>query len=374
MTPETMTDEDGQMGNSVAARVQDHMAPAVRVGPAADTVLDCGMARKTGVETAGGMMRGLGCALVLALAGCAQPGATPGAAAPGQAGGQAGAQTVFPGFGGFQMPTLRWPSGGIFGTAAGGTGAATQQVTDPFAGQGVKTPAAVAGQQAAAAGTAATTHTVVAGETAWSIARRYGITVQELARANGLSEAMSVRTGQRLAIPATGAGGQVVVAAPGVGSATPQPPSSTQPLPNEQTRPVAAATAAPAASAPNLGQTRTAASGSGKFAMPASGSIIRTYRKGTNEGIDIAAAPGSAVKAAAGGTVAAVTRDTDGVPIVVVRHDDGLMTVYAGVDKLSVNKGDSVSRGQSIGAARSSGVLHFEVRKGFDSVDPEGYL
>ena len=108
--------------------------------------------------------------------------------------------------------------------------------------------------------------------------------------------------------------------------------------------------------------------------MPASGSIIRTYKKGTNEGIDIAAAPGSPVKAASGGTVAAVTRDTDGVPIVVVRHDDGLMTVYAGVDKLSVNKGDSVSRGQSIGAARSSGVLHFEVRKGFDSVDPEGYL
>ena len=60
--------------------------------------------------------------------------------------------------------------------------------------------------------------------------------------------------------------------------------------------------------------------------------------------------------------------------IVVVRHDDGLMTVYAGVDKLSVAKGDTVKRGQSIGAARNSGVVHFEVRQGFDSVDPEDYL
>lgn len=348
------------MVNSVAARMQDRAGLVVNAArtdrQGAGSVRDGGTGRR--------LVGGMACALVLVLAGCAQQGAAPGAA-----GGAAGAQSVIPGFGGLQMPVLRWPPGGIFG-GAGAAGATTQQVTDPFAGQGAQTQSAAGGQQAA--GTAATVHTVAAGETAWSVARRYGITVQDLARANGLPETMTVRAGQRLAIPATGAAGRAVVAAPGVGSATPQPPSSTQPLPNEQTRPTG--TAAPATAAPDLGQTRTAASGSGKFAMPASGSIIRTYKKGTNEGIDIAAAPGSPVKAAGGGTVAAVTRDTDGVPIVVVRHDDGLMTVYAGVDKLSVNKGDSVSRGQSIGAARSSGVLHFEVRKGFDSVDPEGYL
>lgn len=359
MTPDATTDEDGQMVNSEAMRTQERLGPVVNAAPSGRQ----GAGRARGGRTARHLAGVMGCALVLALAGCAQQGAAPGAA-----GGAAGTQqSVIPGLGGLQMPVLRWPSGGIFGGAAGG--AVTQQVTDPFAGQGVQGQSGAGGQQA---GTAATIHTVAAGETAWSIARRYGITVQDLARANGLPETMTVRAGQRLAIPAVGAAGRAVVAAPGVGSATPQPPSSTQPLPNEQTRPAGAA--APATAAPDLGQTRTAASGSGKFAMPASGSIIRTYKKGSNEGIDIAAAPGSPVKAAGGGTVAAVTRDTDGVPIVVVRHDDGLMTVYAGVDKLSVNKGDSVSRGQSIGAARSSGVLHFEVRNGFDSVDPEGYL
>lgn len=329
-------------------------------------------------------------ALTVALAGCVQPGAFPGTAAPAAGtpgaaapaapaapGATAGAPATpgmtVPGLGRVQLPYIQWPR------PAGQAGATAQaQVTDPFAGQGVLQPGATAGGTARAAAAApavapAQAHTVAAGETAWSVARRYGITVQDLARANGLPETMSVRVGQRLTIPArTVAAASNVVTAPGVGSATPRPPSAAQPLPGEQTRPASAP--APAAQAPNLGSTRTAASGTGTFAMPVSGSIMRAYKKGTNEGIDISAAPGSPIKAAGGGTVAAVTRDTDGVPIVVVRHDNGLMTVYAGVDKLSVGKGDSVSRGQSIGATRNSGVLHFEVRNGFESVDPEDHL
>ncbi|MDO5370889.1 M23 family metallopeptidase [Paracoccus sp. (in: a-proteobacteria)] len=323
------------------------------------------------------------CALALALAGCTQPpGAVPGAfPAPSAAG--AGPSMTVAGLGRLQMPQIQWPRGAAAAGTTAAAGGGTAQVSDPFAGQGVRQPAvpgagaprgsASAAPSGGGAAASARSHTVAAGETAWSIARRYGVPVQDLARANGLPETMSLRLGQRLVIPASGTAATAsVVAAPGVGSATPRPPSSAQPLPGEETRPASAPP--PRAPAPDLGSTRTAASGSGKFAMPASGSIARAYRKGTNEGIDIAAAPGSPIKAAGSGTVAAVTRDTDGVPIVVVRHDDGLMTVYAGVDKLSVNKGDSVSRGQAIGAARSSGLLHFEVRNGFDSVDPEDYL
>ena len=83
---------------------------------------------------------------------------------------------------------------------------------------------------------------------------------------------------------------------------------------------------------------------------------------------------GTAVKAAGRGTVAAVTQDTTGTPIVVVRHDGNLMTVYTGLDGLDVAKGDSVSAGQSLGKAGRGGLVHFEVRQGFDSVDPEKYL
>ena len=109
---------------------------------------------------------------------------------------------------------------------------------------------------------------------------------------------------------------------------------------------------------------------------PVQGSIIRAYSKGKNDGINIQAAPGTAVKAADSGTVAAITKSAEGVPIVVIRHTDNLLTVYANVTDVSVSKGDSVSKGASIAKLRSGddAFVHFEVRKGFDSVDPSPYL
>jgi LysM repeat protein len=258
----------------------------------------------------------------------------------------------------------------------------TGQVTDPFAGQGVRTPQ-VPDAPAAAPSPAATAasvggqprqHVVTSGETAWSIARKYGVAVQDLAAWNGLPSSMSVRIGQRLIVPVPGQkapDATQVTTAPGTGSPTPRPPSAAQPLPDERTQPVA--TPAPSSAAPDLGSTRTAAS-AGRFSMPVSGAIIRTYEKGKNDGIDISAQAGTAVKAAGRGSVAAITRDTAGTPIVVLRHDNGLMTVYTGLDGLDVAKGDSVSAGQSLGKAGSGGFVHFEVRRGFESTDPEDYL
>ena len=48
------------------------------------------------------------------------------------------------------------------------------------------------------------------------------------------------------------------------------------------------------------------------------------------------------VVAAAAGTVAAITQDTAQTPIIVIRHDGGLLTVYAGVAGTTVKKGDKV--------------------------------
>ena len=109
---------------------------------------------------------------------------------------------------------------------------------------------------------------------------------------------------------------------------------------------------------------------------PVQGSIIRAYSKGKNEGINIKGTPGAAVKAADSGTVAAITKSADGIPIVVIRHPDNLLTVYANVSNVSVAKGDSVSKGASIAKLRAGddAFVHFEVRNGFDSVDPTPYL
>ena len=221
-------------------------------------------------------------------------------------------------------------------------------------------------------------HQVAPGETAFSIARAYNVPVAALAEWNGLGADLALRTGQFLLIPTVDSDVQVAAldapVAPGQGSPTPLPPSAAAPLPTEDT--TVAAAPAPAPAPTQLSQDQTAASDTSRLRMPAQGQIIRPYQKGKNEGIGIAAAAGTPVAAADEGTVAAITRDTEQVPILVVRHEDNLLTVYAGVDNITVEKGDKVQRGQKIAEVRAANpsFLHFEVREGFDSVDPMPYL
>ncbi|MCE8417665.1 peptidoglycan DD-metalloendopeptidase family protein [Rhodovulum sulfidophilum] len=227
-------------------------------------------------------------------------------------------------------------------------------------------------------------HKVARGETAYSIARLYNVTPRALADWNGLGPDLTVREGQYLLIPVASeprhqsgtatAGASAAAAAqttekPGQGSAVSPPPSAATPLPRPET------TAKPAVPAsPQMAKEATAATA--RFAMPVSGSIIRGYQKGKNDGVDISAKAGTAVKAAADGTVAAITRDTDQVPILVVRHADNMLSVYANIDGIAVQKGAKVTRGQTVAQVRSGNpaFLHFELRKGFESVDPMPYL
>ncbi|MFN4173053.1 MAG: peptidoglycan DD-metalloendopeptidase family protein [Pseudorhodobacter sp.] len=216
-------------------------------------------------------------------------------------------------------------------------------------------------------------HRVARGETAYSIARLYNVNVRALADWNGLGADLALREGQYLLIPTAAtppASASAAATAPGAGSPTPVPPSAATPLPAERTTPAASANSNAPAS-PNLGAQRTQAS-SARFAMPVEGRIIREYAKGRNEGIDIAANAGTPVRAAGDGTVAAITRDTNQIPIMVIRHSDNLLTVYAGIDGLTVAKGATVKRGQTIAVVRQANpaFLHFEVRRGVDSVDP----
>ncbi|MDP2494969.1 LysM peptidoglycan-binding domain-containing M23 family metallopeptidase [Shimia thalassica] len=229
-------------------------------------------------------------------------------------------------------------------------------------------------------------HKVQRGETAFTISRLYDVSVRSLADWNGLDSSFTIRENQILLIPpkvaqtsststsapaaaaTTAAAGATAAAVtkPGQGSATPTPPSSTKPLPKADEKAVA-----PPAS-PDLGKTQSTTS---KMGYPVNGKIIRPYSKGKNNGIDISAAAGSAVKAASDGKVAAITTDADNIKIVVLRHSDNMMTVYYNVDDVKVSKGASVKRGQTLASIPSKdNFVHFEVRKGFDSVDPMPYL
>lgn len=269
-----------------------------------------------------------------------------------------------------EMGGLITPTTTATGVGPVDVGAIATTALDRVAGS---TPAATTAPKSS--GAEPTRHKVRRGETAFSIARSYNVSAKALGEWNGLGPNLDIREGQFLIIPvasATAPNRPEQVSAPGQGSATPTPPSATKPLPDEKTTPGASKPKETPAS-PGLASGRTSTT---KMVMPVSGSIIRPYAKGRNDGIDIAASAGAPVKAAAAGTVAAITKDTEQTPIIVIRHDGNLLTVYAGVDAITVKKGDAVQRGQTIAKVRAGTptFLHFEVRKGVDSTDPVPFL
>ena len=108
------------------------------------------------------------------------------------------------------------------------------------------------------------------------------------------------------------------------------------------------------------------------FAYPVNGKIIRDYVKNKTDGIDLSAPEGTEIVAAEKGIVAAITADTQEVPIIVLKHEGGLLTVYAGVGDIIVKEKEEVVRMQKLGTMQPGNppYLHFEVRRGFESIDP----
>lgn len=220
-------------------------------------------------------------------------------------------------------------------------------------------------------------HRVEAGETAYSIARLYGVSVTALASWNGLGPDLAVRENQELLIPVVSGANQIRTGtadtAPGQGTPATPPPSAAQPLPEN-----IVAAAEPAS--PELGQYRTPPGG--RLSRPVEGPITRDYNpSGTggerNDGVGFSVPAGTPVRAAGSGEVALVSESLGGLgTIVLIRHADDLITVYGRVDDVSVSRGQQVQAGQTIGsvAEGENPGLHFEVRRGTESVDPTTYI
>ena len=136
--------------------------------------------------------------------------------------------------------------------------------------------------------------------------------------------------------------------------------------------------------------TSTSSAASGTFTWPSNTTYLTSrfgYRVhpifGTTKyhsGVDIAASYGTAVNAAAGGTVQIAEYSSSYGNYCVIYHSNGLTTLYGHMNSLpKVKVGESVSAGQTIGYVGSTGWstgphLHFEVRSNGSSVDPLGYF
>lgn len=214
-------------------------------------------------------------------------------------------------------------------------------------------------------------HIVRRGESLYGIARQYNVDVTSLSRVNNLQTPYALSPGQKLLLPASvssttsnTANVHQSTSAPKTAAATPTPTSTYQ-------RP--AETYTPPAS------TRKT-----KFMWPVNGTVVSGFgnlgsgRK--NDGINIKAALGTAVKAADSGTVAYSGNELKGFGnLILLKHSDGWITAYAHCDKLLVRKGQKVARGEKIATVGSTGSvttpqLHFEVRAGKKAVNPRTYL
>ena len=99
-----------------------------------------------------------------------------------------------------------------------------------------------------------------------------------------------------------------------------------------------------------------------------------------NDGINISAPRGSAIRAAEAGSVVYAGNELRGFgKLLLIRHKDGWITAYAHADELMVKRGDEVMRGQTIARVGSTGgvstpQLHFEIRRGSRPLNPRDYL
>lgn len=104
-----------------------------------------------------------------------------------------------------------------------------------------------------------------------------------------------------------------------------------------------------------------------------------TGRRAFHSGLDFAAGQGTAIHAAAGGTVASAGFRPDYGWVVEIDHGNGLRTRYAHASRLLVKAGDLVAPGATIAMVGSTGRstgphLHFEVLRGGEATDPRRYL
>lgn len=150
-------------------------------------------------------------------------------------------------------------------------------------------------------------------------------------------------------------------------------------VPAAPATPTAPVVAAPVSAAPVAGPASAAG-----FSWPVQGKVIAKFGATAdglrNDGINIAAPEGAPVMAAADGTVAYAGNQLRGFGnLILVRHQNGLITAYAHNQSMLVEKGAKVKRGDVIARVGSTGSvdkpqLHFEIRKGEQAVDPMKYL
>ena len=207
------------------------------------------------------------------------------------------------------------------------------------------------------------------GDTLSKIARSNRASVQNIVRWNNLANPDSIEVGQVLRVtpPGNGTAGGASGGAGGAGGAIRSSGAGS-----------ASASAAPR-SAPADSAPASAPASTISLVWPADGTVIHRFDGSNSKGIDISAAAGTPVIAAAPGTVVYAGNGLRGYGnLLIIKHNADYLTAYAHNRALLVKEGQSVARGEKIAEMGDTDtdrvMLHFELRYQGRSIDPSRAL
>jgi len=188
-------------------------------------------------------------------------------------------------------------------------------------------------------------HTIKHGQTLKDIAATYGVTVDAITKANGISSSTTLYSGSRLLIPG--------------------------------------ATSAFWDTISGLSKGK-----SSQFIWPLLGNVVSPFGwrvhpvlgiRQHHDGIDIDVPEGTTVYASTGGTVYFYGEQSGYGNVLILQHDGGFITMYGHLKSSLVTKGQYVEKGQKIAISGNTGIssgphLHFEMRNGEFPIDPMSFL
>ena len=193
-------------------------------------------------------------------------------------------------------------------------------------------------------------HEIKSGDTILAIAKKYQTESSEIVAANKLADAGDIQIGDLLFIPGGVKPTQVV--------SSYRPPVPVYSDEKYEDAPIDTST---------------------KLLWPSDSHTITQYYHWRHHGVDIADNTGTPIYAAEAGKIERSGWSSGYGYNVVINHGNGIKTLYGHASKLLVNKGDSVSRGQTIALVGSTGWstgphIHFEVRVNESRQNPLNYI
>ncbi len=243
-------------------------------------------------------------------------------------------------------------------------------------------------------------HAVKKGENLYRIGKAYGVDHQTLARINRIGDTRDIQIGRRLFIPGAHRLLPVEIITPIKKFA---PAKATAPGTTRRAKPARPRTArtetAPAktsrakavrpdtqqrkaAPAKTRAARRPSRGARNMFAWPVKGRVTGRFDSrpdSLNDGINIAAPPGTPVHATLAGQVIYSDQLRGYGNLIILRHRGGFASVYAHNRQNLVRKGQKVNRRQVIAEVGATGraatpYLHFEIRRNNVARDPLSYL